>query len=32
VTLGQRVVTVRREAEEADREAAAAGVDGGGSV
>ncbi|MCW2871109.1 phosphatidylinositol phosphate synthase [Actinacidiphila oryziradicis] len=32
VTLGQRVVTVRREAEEADREAAAAGVDGGGSA
>jgi CDP-diacylglycerol--glycerol-3-phosphate 3-phosphatidyltransferase len=32
VTLGQRVVTVRREAEEADREDAAAGVDGGGSV
>jgi CDP-diacylglycerol--glycerol-3-phosphate 3-phosphatidyltransferase len=32
VTLGQRVVTVRRESDEADREAAAAAMDGGGAA
>jgi CDP-diacylglycerol--glycerol-3-phosphate 3-phosphatidyltransferase len=32
VTLGQRVVTVRRESDEADREAAAAAVNGGDTV